>query len=99
MSTIFISHPFSGDQEGNRSRVTRVARLLVLNGHLPLAPQIYLPAFIDESTERDLALNMCCRLVAISDEVRVFGEPTAGMQREISLAQRLGIPIVRGKIP
>jgi len=69
---------------------------VALEGCLPLAPQIYLPQFVDEETERSLALNLCFALVAISDEVRVYGEPTAGMRLEIAEARRLGIPVVPG---
>ena len=68
-------------------------------GHLPLAPQIYLPAFIDDSKERELALELCLKFVAMSDEVRVFGEPSEGMLLEIAEAERLGIPVVRGELP
>jgi len=71
----------------------------VEGGHLPLAPQIYLPAFIDDSKERELALELCLKFVAMSDEVRVFGEPSEGMLLEIAEAERLGIPVVRGELP
>jgi hypothetical protein len=61
-----------------------------------LAPQLFLPQFIDELTKRDLALKLCLFLVALSEEVRVFGEPTEGMRLEIAEAHRLGIPVVAG---
>jgi dienelactone hydrolase len=98
MSRIFISHPYSGDPDRNHSRVRRIARLLALEGHLPLAPHIYVPQFIDEASERDVALGICLGLVRLSDEVRVYGEPSDGMRREIAEAVRLGIPIVQGVV-
>ena len=67
-----------------------------MEGHCPLAPQIYLPQFVDESTERALALKLCLELLALSEEVRVYGEPSAGMHLEIAEAHRLGIPVVDG---
>jgi hypothetical protein len=70
---------------------------LVVEGHLPIAPQLYLPAFLDETTERNLALQFCLRLVALADEVRVYGEPTAGMRLEIDEARRLEIPVLDGE--
>jgi len=72
----------------------RIVRQLALEDHLPIAPQIYLSAFIEESTERQLALGLCFQLVALADEVRVYGEPTEGMLCEITEAHRLGIPVV-----
>jgi hypothetical protein len=96
MSTIFISHSYSADPSKSRSRVANIARLVVLDGDLPLAPQIYLPEFIDEGTERDLALRVCLKLVGLADEVRVYGMISKGMRLEITEARRLGIPVVAG---
>lgn len=93
---IFISHAYSGDPAGNRTRVRGIARRLALEGHLPLAPHLYLPQFLNGATERDIALGICLRLVRLSDEVRVYGEPTDGMRVEIAEAGRRGIPIVAG---
>jgi hypothetical protein len=94
--TSFISHPFSSDPIGNGTAVKRIARQIVSEGRIPLAPQIYLPQFIDEATARDLALKVCLELVALSDEVRVYGESSEGMRLEIAEAHRLGIPVVDG---
>ena len=94
--TVYVCHPFSADVVGNGRRVTAIARGLVIKGCLPLAPQIYLPRFVEEDTERDLALRLCLDLLALADEVRVYGEPSEGMRLEIAEASRLGIPIVRG---
>lgn len=99
LRVVFVSHPFALDPDGNRRRVAAIARRLVLEKQLPLAPQIYLPVFLDEATERELALRLCLRCVALSDEVRSYGEPTAGMRLEIAEARRLGIPVVEGKYP
>ncbi len=96
MSVAFISHPYRDDPDRNIARVVDIARRLALEGLLPIAPQIYLPRFIDEATERDLALRLCLALVALSDEVRVYGQPTEGMRLEIAEARRLGIPVVDG---
>ena len=92
----FISHSFSSHPQRNAARITAIARRVALEGCLPLAPQIYLPQFVDEATERSLALNLCLALVAMSNEVRVYGDPTAGMRLEIAEARRLGIRVVAG---
>ena len=96
MARIFVCHPYCGDPEGNRASVARVARRLALEGHLPLVPQLSLPAFLDEGNDRKAALRLCLGLVAMSEEVRIYGEPTEGMRLEIAEARRLGIPIVDG---
>ena len=97
MQAVFISHPFSADPFGNGAAVRDLARRVALEGYLPLAPQIYLPQFINEATERDVALRLCLALVALSDEVRVYGVWSAGMKLEIAEARRLGIPVVDGE--
>ena len=96
MARIFVCHPYCADPAGNRTSVARIARRLALEGHLPLVPQLSLPVFLDEDNERKAALRLCLGLVAMSEEVRVYGEPTAGMRLEIAEARRLGIPIVDG---
>lgn len=96
MATVFISHPFSSNPDGSGVAVAAIARRLALDGHLPLAPQIYLPQFILEKDERVLTLWLCLRLVALSDEIRVYGEPSAGMHLEIAEARRLGVAVVAG---
>jgi len=92
----YVAHRFGGAPELNAQRVRMLARTLAFSGTLPIAPQIYLPQFIEEATERDLALRMCLALVALSDEVRVYGEVSPGMRLEIAEARRLGIPVVDG---
>ena len=98
MKIAFVCHPFSGAPAGNHRRVVEICSRLAVQGVLPIAPQIYIPQFVDESTQRELALRLCRELVRISGEVKVYGVPTAGMRREIAEAQRLGIPVVEGKI-
>ena len=98
MSTVFVSHPFSSSPRWNCSQVAKIARRLALEGHLPLAPQLLLPHFINENVERDFALKLCLRLVALSDEVRVYDELSEGMRLEIAEAERLGIPVVKGEL-
>ncbi len=98
MKKVFVCHPFAGDPEGSVLKVRDICSQLAVEDFLPLAPQIYLLQFLDEATQRDLALRLCLELVRVSDEIRVFGEPTQGMRIEIAQANRLGIPIVEGKI-
>ena len=99
MSTVFVCHFFSHNPQGSQYAVSRIAQRLARQGHLPLAPQLLLPHFIEETSERDLALKLCLQLVALADEVRVYGEVSAGMRLEIDEARRLGIPVIRWETP
>lgn len=91
MKRVYVCH--AGDPGANTG-VRVICRSLVERGDLPIAPQLYLPMFINGETESDLALAICLELVAICDEVRVYGnEVTAGMCREIDRAEALGIPV------
>ena len=93
MRIVYICHAFQGDPVGNIEQVRRIAEGLK-HDYVVIAPHLMLPHFIDEATERPLALAHCVRLVAAADELRVYGEPTAGMALEIAEAQRLGIPVL-----
>lgn len=44
-------------------------------------------------------MRLCLGLVVLADEVRVYGEPSAGMLEEIAEARRLGIPVIREEGP
>ena len=91
---VYICHPFANDPPGNAERVRRICEELK-HRCVPLAPHLLLPAYFDETTERDLALRHCLRLVAACDELAVYGEPTAGMQLEIAEARWLGISVTQ----
>ena len=94
MSVVYISHAYSSDPAGNRVRVARIARELALQGHVPLAPHLLFPSFIDEAGERDLAVKLCIELVGRADEVHTYGEVSEGMRLEVEEAERLGIPVI-----
>ena len=93
---VYICHPFRSDWVANAVRVRDICRQFAHRRCLPLAPQIFLPHFLDEATERDRVMSLCLRLVALVDEVHVYGKPTKGMRLEIAEARRLGIPVVAG---
>lgn len=89
---VYVCHPYVGNTAANIEAVRQICRELVENGLLPIGPQIYLPQFVDESTEREVALSMCMQLVDICDELRVYGDQvTTGMFREIDHAARVGV--------
>ena len=94
---IYISHAFRSDPYWNIERVRAICRRLAADGLLPLAPHLLLPRFIDEWSQRKLAVSYCLRLVSIADELWVFGDVSDGMRQEIAEAHRLRIPVARGE--
>ena len=95
MKLLYLAHAFQCDVFANIDSIRAIAMNVVSAKQLPIAPQIYLPQFIDERTERELAMACCLKLVSLCDEVRVYGEPSVGVQLEIAEAKLRGIPIVR----
>jgi hypothetical protein len=92
---VYVAHPYSNDPAGNVERVRAICRAVVAEGHVPIAPHLFLPAFVDEATERDLALRLCLELVEGCDALWFYGTCISpGMEREISAAQVRGIPVV-----
>ncbi len=90
---VYVCHPFASDPAGNIERVRAISQFLIDDGVLPIAPHLYLPQLVDETTDREQALALCLELLATCDEVRVFGDVvTDGMERELREAKRLGIP-------
>lgn len=91
---VYICHAYSSNPPRNCACIRRHCRALAMAGLVPIAPQLYLPAFVDEATERELALSLCLELLATCDEVRLFGAViTPGMQRELRFAREHGIPV------
>lgn len=91
---VYVCHPFRDDPVRNAERVRDLCRGLLDEGFLPVAPQLYLPQFVQEETERELALRLCLELLDDCDEVRVCGaEITDGMRREIERAEARGLKV------
>ena len=92
---VYICHPFRGDIAGNRERVRRICAA-VKRDYVPLAPHLLLPAYIDEATERDLALEHGLALLRGADEMWVCADDVSeGMAGEIAEALRLGVSVYR----
>ncbi len=91
---VYVCHPYSCDPETNVDSIKHICRALVAENVLPVATPLYLPQFVSEETQRELALEMCCELLADCDEVQVYGGTiTEGMQREIEHAIQRGIRV------
>jgi hypothetical protein len=92
---VYVAHPYADDVDGNVERLRAICRAIVEERHVPIAPPLYLPAFVDENAERDLALRLCVELVGCCDALWFYGTRISpGMEREITAAQARGIPVV-----
>ena len=86
---IYICSPFSGDIPGNTKKAIRYSRFAVDNGAIPIAPHLLFPLFMNEETERELAMFMDMVILGKCEELWVFGKRIShGMSIEIERAKR-----------
>jgi len=91
---VYVCHPYRDAPEKNACSVRAICRALVEERCLPVAPHLYLPAFVDESSERERAMALCLHLLDACDELRVYGSVVSeGMKLELEHADRQGIPV------
>lgn len=88
MPMVYICSVYRGDVEENVCKARKYCRYAVDKGVIPIAPHLLLPQFMEEETERELAMFMDIAILSKCKELWVFGEPTAGMQNEIAYAKR-----------
>lgn len=88
MPMVYICSAYSGDVEGNTEKARRYSRFAVDAGRIPIAPHLLLPQFMEEESERELAMFMDIAILSKCRELWVFGNPTAGMLNEITYAER-----------
>lgn len=95
MKKVFISSPYRGDVERNRKTAVGYCRMAYEAGHLPIAPHLLFPQFLDEGSlkERSDGISMGLELLRDCDELWVFGKATEGMEQEIRFAVEHGIHI------
>ena len=86
---VYICSPFAGDEEGNTMKARKYSRFAVDNKAIPIAPHLLLPQFMEEATERELAMFMNMVLLGRCTELWVFGERISeGMESEIQRAKQ-----------
>lgn len=91
---VYICSPYSGDIEVNIEKTKTYCRHAVREGHVPVAPHLMFPQFLNEDKDRELALQMDLVLLERCDELWVFGETvTSGMKAEIAYANNKDIKI------
>ena len=88
---VYICSPYAGDIEGNTYRAQVYSRFAVTKHAVPIAPHLLFPQFMNDDTERELALFMGIILLTKCKEMWVFGTTVSdGMLREIEKAKQMG---------
>ena len=80
---VYICSPYSGDTAANTEKAKRHCRFAVDNNAIPLAPHLLFPQFMNEETERDLAMFMDSRANRKGIKIRRFTE----LYREYNLEE------------
>ena len=91
---VYVASRYAGNVEENTAAALDYCRYVIKENCIPVASHVLYAAsgmLNDASeTERELGLMFGLSLLAVCDEVWVFGEISAGMQQEITEAKRLG---------
>ena len=100
MKVAYITHPISGDPEGNTNKIIEIVRSINLlePDVVPFAPYLVdclaLNDNILEERERGIKNDIALFRKGFIDEVRLYGDRISmGMTHEIDLALKLGIKV------
>lgn len=88
---IYVASRFAGDVDENVKAAVTYCRKVIEEGYMPVASHLLYPQILNDNipAERELGLLFGLALLNVCDEVWVFGEVSAGMQKEIEEARRL----------
>ena len=91
---VYVASCYAEDVKSNTAATLNYCRYVIKKNCIPVASHILYAASgmlnDDIETERELGLMFGLSLLAVCDEIWVFGEVSAGMQQEIAEAKRLG---------
>lgn len=93
---VYICSPYSGDTETNIRKAQQYCKQAIKENHIPIAPHLYFPQFLDDEdvNERAFGMMFAKYLLLQCDEVWVCGKKISkGMTEEIALAKKYDIPI------
>lgn len=93
---VYLASPYAGDVQENVKTARRACRYAMEQGVTPIAVHLIYPQFLDDGLpeEREMGIQMGLRVLKSCDELWVFGDHiSAGMQRELEEAKRLGMPV------
>ena len=98
MKIIYVASPSAGDIKKNTEFAKKACRHVMEQGHTFFAPHLMYPAILDDRQpqERQLGIDMGLAMLEHCDELWCYGgHISQGMMREITEADRLGIPVRR----
>ena len=88
---IYVASKYAGDVEKNTAFAVHCCRRVIDDGCMPIASHLLYPQMLDDNNpdEREMGLMFGLALLAVCDEVWVFGEISAGVAREVAEAKKL----------
>ena len=88
---IYAASRYAGDVERNTAFAVNCCRRVIEDGCMPIASHLLYPQMLDDNNpdEREIGLMFGLALLAVCDEVWVFGEVSVGVAREVAEAKRL----------
>ena len=88
---IYVASRYAGDVDANVSAAVTYCRRVIDEGYMPVASHLLYPQILNDNIpeERELGLLFGLALLAVCDEVWVFGEVSSGVAKEIEEAKRL----------
>lgn len=99
MIRAFICSPYSGDVDTNVALARRLCAAAVRRGRAPFAPHLLCPQFLRDGDEAERLRGIDCGLAFLRccEEIWVYTANgiSAGMEREIAVAEEIGIPMIR----
>ena len=85
---VHICSKYRGDIEANTKKAKQYCRYALDQGCVPIAPHLMLPQFMDEESERELAMEADLQILSRCDEIWICGdEMSAGMAAEVAFAK------------
>ena len=83
---IYVASKYAGDVERNTAFAVNCCRRVIDEGCMPIASHLLYPQMLDDNNpdEREMGLMFGLALLAVCDEVWVFGEVSAGVAREVA---------------
>lgn len=92
---IYVTSQYAGDVDANTKAAAGYCRRVIEEGNMPVASHLLYPQVLNDNNPkyRKLGLMFGLALLAVCDEVWVFGSVSPGMAQEIEEAKRLKKPI------
>lgn len=88
---IYVASRYAGDVDANVAAAVTYCRHVIDEGYMPVASHLLYPQILNDNNpeERELGLLFGLSLLAVCDEMWVFGTVSPGVAQEIEEAKRL----------